>query len=218
MFLVSSRTIPDIKSFCLSSMHANLCMLIGQMVAPYPLSLSGNPISQIMYGNVYPLKRLSSETSEVSGELTQENPTLMRLEDQILWYSRRSSANLRWFRMLKIIELMAAAMIPFLATVPASDLLSHPSLVAGGLGILIVVLESFQGLFQFQNNWMNYRSTCEELKREKHLWMARAGTYAGTGNPDQLLAERIESVISAEHGRWIIVQESVLKGNCDPAK
>lgn len=42
---------------------------------------------------------------------------------------------------------------------------------------------------------MNYRSTCEKLKREKHLWIARAGPYAGAEHPDQLLAERIESVI-----------------------
>lgn len=150
--------------------------------------------------------------------MTPENPTLMRLEDQILWYSRRASASLRWFRILKIIELMAAAMIPFLATVPASDLLSRPALVAGGLGVLIIVLESLQGLFQFQNNWMNYRSTCEELKREKHLWMARAGCYAGAEHPDQILAERIESVIYAEHGRWVIAQESAYKGKDDLAK
>ncbi len=141
--------------------------------------------------------------------MTSENPTLMRLEDQILWYSRKSSASLRWFRALKIIELMAAAIIPFLATNLASDRLSSPALVAGGLGVLIVVLESLQGLFQFQNNWMNYRSTCEELKREKHLWMAKAGPYSGDGNSDRLLAERIESVISAEHGRWTLAQENM---------
>jgi hypothetical protein len=80
----------------------------------------------------------------------------MRLEDQILWYSRRASASLRWFRILKM--------------------------------------------------------------REKHLWMARAGCYAGAEHPDQMLAERIESVIYAEHGRWVIAQESAYKGKDDLAK
>lgn len=134
---------------------------------------------------------------------------MMRIEDQILWYSRRSSASLFWFRSLKVIELTAAALIPFLATDLAADHLSSPALVAGGLGVLIVMLESLQGLFQFQNNWMNYRSTCEELKREKHLWIARAGPYSGSGNLDRLLAERIESVISAERGRWTLAQENI---------
>lgn len=156
--------------------------------------------------------------SEVSGELTQENPTLIRLEDQILWYSRRSSASLFWFRALKVIELTAAALIPFLATDLAADNLSSPALVAGGLGVLIIVLESLQGLFQFQNNWMNYRSTCEELKREKHLWLAKAGPYSGSGNSDRLLAERIESVISAEHGRWTLAQENISVGGANREK
>ncbi len=141
--------------------------------------------------------------------MTSENPTLMRLEDQIHWYSRKSSASLRWFRALKIIELAAAATIPFLVAGLTFDRLANPALVAGGLGALIVVLESLQGLFQFQNNWMNYRTTCEELKREKHLWMAKAGAYSRAENPDRLLAERIESVIFAEHKRWALTQENI---------
>ncbi len=150
--------------------------------------------------------------------MIEENPTLMRLEDQILWYSRKSSANLRWFRGIKIIELLAAAMIPFLAASIASDLFPRQALVTGGLGALIVVLESMLGLFQFQSNWMNYRSTCEELKREKHLWMAKAGPYAGAENPDRTLAERVESVISFEHGRWTSAQENIPKGKVDSSK
>lgn len=150
--------------------------------------------------------------------MMEENPTLIRLEDQILWYSRKSSANLRWFRSIKIIELLAAAMIPFLAASIASNLFPSPALVTGVLGALIVVLESMLGLFQFQSNWMNYRSTCEELKREKHLWLARAGPYAGAENPDRTLAERVETAISLEHGRWISVQENIPKGNVDSSK
>jgi hypothetical protein len=49
--------------------------------------------------------------------------------------------------------------------------------ITGGLGVIVVVLESMQGLFQFQQNWTYYRSTAEGLKHEKFLWQARAGPY-----------------------------------------
>jgi hypothetical protein len=42
----------------------------------------------------------------------QENPTLERLEDQIDWYDKKSAFNQSCFKRIKIIELIAAALIP----------------------------------------------------------------------------------------------------------
>jgi hypothetical protein len=140
----------------------------------------------------------------------QENPTLRRLEEQIDWYDKKSAFNQSWFKRLKIIELIAAALIPILAGLSA--LFPHPiliTIITGSLGALIVVLESLQGLYQFQSNWISYRSTCEGLRHEKYLWLARAGHYAGAKDPDRLLAERIESLISTEHAKWVSAQEKV---------
>jgi Protein of unknown function (DUF4231) len=39
---------------------------------------------------------------------------MQRLEDQIQWYDSRSIKNQRWFKALKIIVIVAAALIPFL--------------------------------------------------------------------------------------------------------
>jgi hypothetical protein len=44
-----------------------------------------------------------------------KNPTLERLEDQIGWYDKKSASNQSWFKRIKIIELIAAALIPLLA-------------------------------------------------------------------------------------------------------
>ena len=84
-------------------------------------------------------------------------------------------------------------------------------MLTGGLGLLIVVLEGFQGLFQYQQNWINYRSTAEDLKHEKYLWLAKAGPYMNIDNPDALLAQRIETLISREHTKWVTVQEQPIK-------
>jgi hypothetical protein len=140
--------------------------------------------------------------------LTSENPTLDRLEDQLRWYSKKSRQNQRCFKWLKVIEIVAAALIPF-----AAGLMPNP-LITGGLGVIVVILESMQGLFQFQQNWTNYRSTAEGLKHEKFLWQAKAGPYKDPDNPtpEALFAERVEALISTEHSKWVSYQEQAGKG------
>ncbi len=73
----------------------------------------------------------------------------------------------------------------------------------GALGVAIVVLEGLQSLNQNHDNWTRYRSTTEALKHEKYLWLAHAGPYATAANPDQLLAERVEGLVSEEHAKWV---------------
>jgi hypothetical protein len=37
--------------------------------------------------------------------------------------------------------------------------------------------------------------------------MAHAGPYAGEGDPETLLAERVESLVSQEHAAWVSNRE-----------
>jgi uncharacterized protein DUF4231 len=85
------------------------------------------------------------------------------------------------------------------------------SSVTAGLGIFIVVLEGLQQLDQYHSNWISYRSTCEALKHEKFLYLAKAGMYATANDPHALLAERVESLVSQEHAKWASSQEQGAK-------
>jgi len=126
-----------------------------------------------------------------------------RLEDQIAWYDRKSMSNQRAYKRIKITEILAAAVIPFLA----APRLAHTSIVTAGLGVLITVLEGLLHLNQYQQNWINYRSTCEALKHEKYTYLGKAAPYANVPDPHALLAERIESLVSQEHAKWASVQQ-----------
>jgi hypothetical protein len=128
--------------------------------------------------------------------MAQVDDTLKRLTEQLEWYSGKSKTSQNWFKFLKILEIIAAALIPFFAGMNIS------SVATGSLGVIVVVLESLQSLFQFQTNWISYRSTAEALKREKHLWQVKAGDYINSKNPDALLAERIEFLVSSETSKW----------------
>ena len=133
--------------------------------------------------------------------MLQGNPTLERLEDQIAWYDRGSISNQRRYKGIKIATLVAAGVIPFAAGYGIAPPLT------GALGVLVVVLEGLQSLNQYEQNWITYRSTCEALRHEKYLWLAKAGPYSDVSTADKLLAERVESLISREHAKWVSAQE-----------
>jgi hypothetical protein len=131
----------------------------------------------------------------------REDPTLERLEDQIGWYDRKSVENQRLFKLLKAVQLVAAAAVPVVA------ILEVHAAVLAGLGAAVVVVEGFLQLGQYQQNWAAYRSTCESLKHEKYLFLGEAGPYAGAASPRALLADRIEGLISQEHAKWVSARE-----------
>ena len=140
---------------------------------------------------------------ETAESLTTTDPIYARLEDQIDWYDRKSRSAQRIFKRMKIVEILAAAMIPFLAALPFKS----DRLVTAGLGVLITILEGVLHLNQYQQLWNTYRSTCEALKHEKYTYLANAGPYAGVPNPHALLAERVESLVSQEHAQWSSFQQ-----------
>ena len=73
--------------------------------------------------------------------------------------------------------------------------------MTGGMAAVIVLLEGAQHLYQFQERWITYRSMAESLKRERFLYLAKAGPYAGDDRHRQL-AERIEDLVSKDLAKW----------------
>lgn len=126
-----------------------------------------------------------------------DSPAWARLQEQIEWYDRKSQACQQRFKLLKILQIVTAAAIPVAVAVSAEDWLVAVA------GALIVVLEGLQQLEQYQQNWTNYRSTCEQLKHEQFLYLSGAGPYRDGADRDRLLAEHVESLVSQEHAAWV---------------
>jgi hypothetical protein len=146
-----------------------------------------------------------SATIEAVPDPAANSPAWDRLESQIAWYDAKSGHSQRWFKGLKVLQIVTAAAIPVAAGVSA------PAWLVGGAGALIVVLEGLQQLQQYQQNWTTYRSTCERLKHERYLYLARAGPYDTAPRPDALLAERVEGLVSQEHAAWVSQQQEATK-------
>jgi hypothetical protein len=137
--------------------------------------------------------------------MSATDPVIERLEEQISWYDRKSGSNQRAYKRIKIVEIIAAAVIPFAAAFNSD--FRYVAYVTGSLGVIITILEGLLHLNQYQENWTAYRSTCEALRHEKYCFLAKAADYATTADPRALLAERVESLVSQEHAKWSATQQ-----------
>ena len=122
-----------------------------------------------------------------------------RVDDQIGWYDRKSGNAQKAFKFIRGLEVIAAGLIPLFAGFGNG---THSSvLTIGALGAGVAILASFLSLFQFQENWIEYRTTCESLKHEKYLFLTGAEPYNDVA-PYDLFVQRIESLISKENSVW----------------
>lgn len=122
-----------------------------------------------------------------------------RVEDQEQWYDRKSSYNQRWYKYLAILQIVAAAIIPFLSGNP--DAFAYIPWVIGSLGVIIAIASAASSLYKFQENWIQYRTTCETLRHQKYLYLTKTSPYDG---PDafHLFVRNIEALISKENSTW----------------
>jgi hypothetical protein len=91
-----------------------------------------------------------------------DDVTLQRLDDQIAWYDRHAVYNQWLYRTLKLVVIVAAALIPFLS---GND--GRYATYVGALGVLIAVAEGVQQVNQHHTNWISFRSICEALQERE---------------------------------------------------
>ena len=85
---------------------------------------------------------------------------------------------------------------------------SHlPTLTAVAVAILTTGLKTFK----YQENWINYRSTCETLRKEKRFYDAGLGDYGNTKDKEALFVDRVESMISRENTMWVRTHKPEIK-------
>jgi len=123
-----------------------------------------------------------------------------RLDKQIDWYDNKSQDNQKYFKRLKIIEILSAALIPFL--VAYSDECVYIQYIVGILGIGIALIAGLLSLYKFQENWIEYRTTTETLKHQKYLYENKCPPYNNEEDRTKKLVQICEGIISKENSNW----------------
>jgi hypothetical protein len=127
-----------------------------------------------------------------------------RLQDQIDWYDKKSIASQNTFKRMRGAEIVAAALIPFLSGLALlnSDRVRIGATIAmGALGFTVTIIAGFLSLGRYQENWADYRTTCESLKKERFLFETGVEPYGGDEG-FQILVQRVETLISKENTNW----------------
>ena len=133
-----------------------------------------------------------------------------RVDAQINWLDGKAAFNQRRFKRIRIIELVSSASIPFLVAL-ITDATVALKWITGLMGITITVCEGLQAMYKYQELWIQYRSIAETLKREKLLYLTKAGRYEGIPNPFPQLVVEVESILGQENAQWKSQTESIEK-------
>jgi hypothetical protein len=149
-------------------------------------------------------------------EQVKNHPAWLRLVDQEEWYDKKSIFNQKWYKRLKLAQIILAAAIPIIVLIETT----YTKYIVAIFGALIAILEGVQQLYQFHALWTAYRSTAEHLKHEKYLFLSSSGPYRELNQDEVLLAlaERIEEHISTEHAKWIATSKKAVPKVSQPGK
>lgn len=123
-----------------------------------------------------------------------------RLDDQITWYDQKSQCNQKWFRGLRVLEILFAMSIPFLVSEISNDT-NYLKAIVGIMAVCVAVISGLVTLYKFQENWNEYRTTCESLKHEKYLFLTQVEPYE-MEERFSLFVQRVENLISKENSAW----------------
>ena len=126
-----------------------------------------------------------------------------RYRDQLRWYSRKATANKKWYHGYQVAISCLSAIVSFTV---ALGLYEGDGvrwyIVSLATSAVLAVLTGFQKLFRFHENWVEYRTTAESLKKEEYYYRFRCGEYSSAASAEETFVERVESFISQQNTLW----------------
>ena len=137
-----------------------------------------------------------------------------RVDDQITWYDKKSQEAQKWYKRLQVAEIILAALIPLLSGYSTSCV--QIAVIVGLFGAIIAVIESVSKLNKYHENWIQYRSTCEMLRYQKHLYLTETAPYNRQDETiENIFVRTIENIISSENNQWKNINTSPADANDD---
>ena len=122
-----------------------------------------------------------------------------RYEKEIDWYDTTSTKNkMRYYR-FQWSALIISPIVPVLVACLPETIKWITATIAAVLAIITAALKAFK----YQENWLNFRTIAETLKKEKYFYEAELNDYSDSSDKEALFVERVEALISKENSLWI---------------
>lgn len=133
-----------------------------------------------------------------------ENYKKKRYQDQMEWYATKARFNKSRYQNMQMLIIVFSVISPVLIGFQYRML----SYISAILTVLIAIMSGALNHYKYHENWMNYRTTRENLKKEIYYYEAKIKEYAVVEDLEALFIERVEGLISRENIYWVSVQET----------
>ena len=143
-----------------------------------------------------------------------------RYKAQMEYYRNSAQKNQKKYKTLQWVLIVLSALTPVLAALNginwSHDTNANPpdantsSIISHLVQILLVVIASIVAIlttglktFRYQDLWVIYRATYEQLKPEFYYYEFNIGPYgAANADKESIFVTHVEAILSNEHGQW----------------
>lgn len=136
--------------------------------------------------------------------LKPEEYIQQRLNQALSWYDKSATGCKKWYLWMRALSVVSAALVPFLLNVE----FEYREQAVTIFSTVVVLLVSLESVFHYREQWVNYRSTEQYLRKEYFLFTAKEGDYAnlaGKKEAYRTFVQRVEQAIDAENASTLQV-------------
>lgn len=134
-----------------------------------------------------------------------------RYEEQMSYYAKSSRENRDKYRKFQWSLIILSAITPVLVALDGVRIAGtdeHP--IMFNIKLIVVIISSIVAIlttglktFNYFENYVRYRNTREDLKREIHYYNFRIGPYGEPGvHRESMFVSRVETILDKEHAQW----------------
>ncbi len=141
----------------------------------------------------------------------------IRVDDQIAWFSKKSSLNKQKFLFYKRWEFIISASVPILISISSMSIFNVPmtgihedfklstifQIAATLLGVVVVIFSKLVELEEYYKLWKDYRLCAETLTQEKVLFITKTEPYDNPMAFHQFV-KNVEATIAKDVQKWMV--------------
>jgi hypothetical protein len=130
-----------------------------------------------------------------------------RYQAQMIYYSKAAGKNQKRYTNFQWMLIILSTLTTIMAALPRSENfnLQYAVVVTAAL---VTILTSALKTFQYQELWVSYRATIEQLKPEIYYYHFNVGDYGKDGaDKESIFISHVEAILSKEHDGWPVIKK-----------
>ncbi|MGH2552244.1 MAG: DUF4231 domain-containing protein [Chitinophagaceae bacterium] len=130
-----------------------------------------------------------------------------RYFDQLNYYEKASGKNKKRYKNFQWVLIIFSTLTTILAALPQTDKFPLQYIIVATAAIVTILTAGLK-TFQYQELWVNYRNTIEQLKPEIYYYKFNVGDYGQAGvDKETLFVTRVEQILNKEHDVWPVAKK-----------